>query len=90
MKNKVLKGVPICIGTSVILLIILLLSIGFAVTMGSVDISIKEVYEVILYKFTNIILNIHDKIDNLYDQNEKLKEARDILIPRLISGEIEV
>ena len=46
--------------------------------------------EVILYKFTNIILNIHDKIDNLYDQNEKLKEARDILIPRLISGEIEV
>ena len=46
--------------------------------------------EVILYKFTNIILNIHDKIDNLYDQNEKLKEARDIFIPRLISGEIEV
>lgn len=46
--------------------------------------------EVILYKFTNIILNIHDKIDNLYDQNEKLKEARDILIPRLISDEIEV
>ena len=54
MKNKVLKGVPICIGTSVILLIILLLSIGFAVTMGSVDISIKEVYEVILYKLFNI------------------------------------
>ena len=54
MKNKVLKGVPICIGTSVILLIILLISIGFAVTMGSVDISIKEVYEVILYKLFNI------------------------------------
>lgn len=54
MKNKVLKGVPICIGTSVILLIILLLSIGFAVTMGSVDISIKEVYKVILYKLFNI------------------------------------
>lgn len=42
------------IGTSVILLIILFLSIGFAVTIGSVDISIKEVYEVILYKFFNI------------------------------------
>ena len=54
MKNKVLKEVPIYIGASVILLIILLLSIGFAVTMGSVDISIKEVYEVILYKLFNI------------------------------------
>ncbi len=54
MKNKVLKEVPIYIGTSVILLIILFLSIGFAVTMGSVDISIKEVYEVILYKLFNI------------------------------------
>lgn len=54
MKNKVLKGVPIYIGISVILLIILLLSIGFAVTMGSVDISIKEVYKVILYKLFNI------------------------------------
>lgn len=54
MKNKVLKEVPIYIGTSVILLIILFLSIGFAVTMGSVDISIKEVYEVIFYKLFNI------------------------------------
>ena len=54
MKNKVLKEVPIYIGTSVILLIILFLSIGFAVIMGSVDISIKEVYEVILYKLFNI------------------------------------
>lgn len=54
MKNKVLKEVPIYIGTSVILLIILFLSIGFVVTMGSVDISIKEVYEVILYKLFNI------------------------------------
>lgn len=54
MKNKVLKEVPIYIGTSVILLIILFLSIGSAVTMGSVDISIKEVYEVILYKLFNI------------------------------------
>ncbi len=54
MKNKVLKEVPIYIGTSVILLIMLFLSIGFAVTIGSVDISIKEVYEVILYKLFNI------------------------------------
>lgn len=43
-----------------------------------------------LDKFTNIIENIHNQIDNIHNQNEKLKESRDILIPRLISGEIEV
>lgn len=50
MRNKFFKEVPIYIGASVILLVILFLSIGFAVTIGSVDISIKEVYQVILYK----------------------------------------
>ena len=57
MKNEsffFFKEVPIYIGASVILLVILFLSIGFAVTIGSVDISIKEVYQVILYKLLNI------------------------------------
>jgi len=27
---------------------------------------------------------------NLYEQNTKLREARDILLPRLMSGEIEI
>ena len=54
MRNKFFKEVPIYIGASVILLVILFLSIGFAVTIGSVDISIKEVYLVILYKLLNI------------------------------------
>lgn len=54
MNNKFFYGVPMYIGTSIILLIMLFLSIGFAVTMGSVDISIKEVYEVILYKLFKI------------------------------------
>nr|WP_198134014.1 iron ABC transporter permease [Clostridium saudiense] len=54
MRNKFFKEVPIYIGASVILLVILFLSIGFAVTIGSVDISIKEVYQVILYKLLNI------------------------------------
>ena len=54
MRNKFFKEVPIYIGASVILLVILFLSIGFAVTIGSVDISIKEVYQVILYKLFNI------------------------------------
>lgn len=54
MRNKFFKEVPIYIGASVILLVILFLSIGFAVTIGSVDVSIKEVYQVILYKLLNI------------------------------------
>ncbi len=54
MRNKFFKEVPIYIGASVVLLVILFLSIGFAVTIGSVDISIKEVYQVILYKLLNI------------------------------------
>ncbi|MBN1076571.1 FecCD family ABC transporter permease [Clostridium botulinum] len=42
------------IGTSIMLLIILFISIGFAVTLGSTDISIREVYEVIFYKIFNV------------------------------------
>jgi iron complex transport system permease protein len=63
MKNKnkfktkdsnIFKGMPIYIGTSLILLIVLILSIGLAVTIGSVNISMKEVYSIILYKLFNI------------------------------------
>jgi iron complex transport system permease protein len=54
MNNKFIKGVPLYLGTSIILLIILFLSIGLSVTIGAVDISIKEVYQVILYKLFNI------------------------------------
>lgn len=41
-------------------------------------------------KFSEITLDIFNKITLLQKQNKKLKEARDILTPRLISGEIEV
>lgn len=47
---KIFKGTPIYIGVSIVLLILLMLSIGFAVTLGSVDISIKEVYQIIFDK----------------------------------------
>lgn len=50
MNKKEIKIVLICI----LLLIILFISIGFAVTLGSVDISINEVYSVIFYKLFNI------------------------------------
>ena len=41
-------------------------------------------------QFTKISKNILTQVSILRNQNEKLKEARDIFIPRLISGEIEV
>lgn len=52
-KKSIFKEAPIYIGVSIILLIMLLLSVGIAVTIGSVDISIKEVYSIILNKIFN-------------------------------------
>lgn len=52
--SNIFKRMPIYIGTSLVLLIILILSIGLAVTIGSVNISMKEVYGIILYKLFNI------------------------------------
>lgn len=43
-----------------------------------------------LNKFNILVEPIFKQINTLQIKNEKLKEARDILIPRLISGEIEV
>ena len=44
----------------------------------------------LLDDYDRISRPIYNQINKLLTQNEKLKEARDILIPRLISGEIEV
>lgn len=43
----------------------------------------------VLNKFKNLILPILKEIKNLQQQNQNLKEARDILLPRLMSGVIE-
>lgn len=40
--------------------------------------------------FGNIVKQIYDEIDILYLKNETLKQTRDLLLPRLISGEIDV
>lgn len=40
--------------------------------------------------FDNLTLPIIKLINNLHNQNTKLREARDILLPKLMSGEIEV
>lgn len=52
--SNIFKGMPIYIGTSLVLLILLIFSIGLAVAIGSVNISINEVYSIILYKLFNI------------------------------------
>lgn len=44
------EGTPIYIGVSLVLIVLLILSIGLAVTIGSVDISVSDVYSIILSK----------------------------------------
>ena len=61
-KFNIFKETPIYMGVSVILLILLILSIGFAVTLGSVDISIKEVYKIIFNKL--FVLSGNDTINS--------------------------
>ena len=41
-------------------------------------------------KFGEIVNQIYSEIDVLYFKNENLKQTRDILLPRLIAGEIDV
>ena len=41
-------------------------------------------------QFLDIAVAIHAQIDTLAAMNEKLRAARDLLLPRLMSGEIEV
>jgi type I restriction enzyme S subunit len=46
--------------------------------------------ETIRSRFENIVTPIYGQIFKLDDYNEKLKQARDLLLPRLMNGEIEV
>lgn len=41
-------------------------------------------------KYDEIAISIYNSIENLQNQNQHLKEARDILLPRLMSGMIDV
>ncbi|MGK7956598.1 MAG: restriction endonuclease subunit S [Crocosphaera sp.] len=63
------------------------------------DAIIKDTFKIIPFlvpnhllidAYTNKICPIIFKIDNLIKQNQKLKQARDILLPRLMNGEINV
>lgn len=48
------KESPMYIGISFLLLAVLILSVGFAVNLGSVDIGLKDVYSIIFYKLFGI------------------------------------
>lgn len=40
-------------------------------------------------QYDNIVIPIYNSIENLQNQNQLLKEARDVLLPRLMSGVID-
>ena len=44
----------------------------------------------IIRGFNIIVVNLTKQISNLVFTNNKLSEARDLLLPRLMSGEIDV
>jgi type I restriction enzyme, S subunit len=53
-------------------------------------ISIIKPDEELIEQFDSIIKPIFEQVDNLIKQNRLLKEARDILLPRLMTGMIDV
>jgi len=44
----------------------------------------------LIKKFGEMILSINDKLDSLLSENSKLEQLRDNLLPKLISGELEI
>lgn len=44
----------------------------------------------LINEFTNIVLEIFSQIENLLLANQKLAQARDLLLPKLMNGELEV
>jgi type I restriction enzyme S subunit len=46
--------------------------------------------ETILRSFLQVVAPIHEQLDKLEEMNLKLRAARDLLLPRLMSGEIAV
>lgn len=71
-------------------------AIGGGATMNNVNKSKFESLDVLLpsesllKNFDEIVSPIFEQILNLLNQNQKLKQARDLLLPRLMSGEIAV
>lgn len=54
------------------------------------NVKLKTLPENVVQEFENFSVPIDNQIKCLTMQNHKLKEARDILLPRLMNGEIEI
>lgn len=54
IQNGIINRTPTYVGVSIVLVAILIISILITVTMGSVHMSIKEVYEIIIFKLFGI------------------------------------
>lgn len=61
---------------------------AFETFIDEVKITLPKEAELIL--FTENLMPIFNLISTLGEQNSKLREARDVLLPRLINGQIEV
>ena len=57
-------------------------------TLGKVNIFIPD--ELLMNKFLGIAEPIYSQIKNLQFYNQKLSQVRDMILPRLMSGVIEV
>ena len=56
--------------------------------LGDMDIVIPD--EDTAYKFNDIVLPMIRSIQASYEENKHLRDLRDALLPRLMSGEIDV
>jgi type I restriction enzyme S subunit len=62
-----------------------------AITIKSLKaITILKPNKIVLDQFDILMVNTLSQIENLHNQNQRLKEARDILLPRLMTGMIDV
>ncbi|MBW4423047.1 MAG: hypothetical protein KME50_00905 [Nostoc desertorum CM1-VF14] len=57
-------------------------------TFRQLAIAISE--QIIEEKFSQILNPIAKKIENLQNKNHNLRQTRDLLLPKLISGEIDM
>lgn len=59
-----------------------------AVVLGSAPVPIPTLG--LQKDFAEAVAPMHEQIDALMEQNQKLAQARDLLLPRLMNGEIAV
>jgi len=58
------------------------------INMGNIEVNYPD--ETIISKFNKVSNNVVKQICRLYVQNQKLKESRDMLLPKLMNGTINV